>query len=158
MDPMQIVLIGIIVAVIVLNIGFMATGKKKRKRETVKHASALALMVKNEKKLGGENNYSFARFISEGGDNYLVCKSNINSSKAIISEKNFYFINDGSSAMCDVIVQEEKGKILSIGCSVQAKALKKFSVVFTSKPHGANSEKAKMLIGIAEDFQAEVLK
>lgn len=158
MDPMQIVLIGIIVAVIVLNIGFMATGKKKRKRETVKYASALALMVKNEKKLGGENNYSFVRFISEGGDNYLVCKSNINSSKAIISEKNFYFINDGSSAMCDVIVEEEKGKILSIGCSVQAKALKKFSVVFTSKPHSANSEKAKMLIGIAEDFKAEILK
>ena len=62
MDPMQVVLIGVIVAIIVLNIGFMATGKKKRKRETVKYASALALMVKNEKKLGGEGNYSFARF------------------------------------------------------------------------------------------------
>ena len=158
MDPMQVVLIGVIVAIIVLNIGFMATGKKKRKRETVKYASALALMVKNEKKLGGEGNYSFARFISEGGDNYLVCKSNINSSKAIISEKNFYFINDGSSALCDVIVNEENGKVASVGCSVQAKALKKFSVTFSSKAHSANSEKAKMLISIAEDFKSEVLR
>lgn len=160
MDPIQIALIILIFLIVAMNVAASSRGKRKRKRDTVKYASALTVLVKNESKLGGEGGYAFSRFIAENGDNYLVCRSSSNGSKAIVSEKDFVYYKDGSALECELCCDEDgKGKITSIFCRVSSKGKgKKTVVAFSSKPHPEKSAKAKLLIRIAEDFRMEIMK
>lgn len=159
MDPMLIGLIVLTLLIVVFNFGYMAKSKKNRKAETIKYASALSVLVKNEKKLGGEGSYLAARFRSEDGNNFIICKSTTNGSKAIVTEKTFHFIKDGDTASCDIIADEDsKGRIAAIRCRVSSNGAKVVTVDLTDRAHGKNSPKTNMFMGIAKDFQREVLR
>ena len=160
MDPMQIFLIILLALIVMINFRYLTVGKKKKKESTKKYARALAVLVKNEKKLGGEGNYLAAHYVNDIGDNMLVCRSQKNGSKALVTEESFYFFEKGDSVSCEIVEEcDDKGRIKSLMCKLSSTELDNdLFVIFSSKPRSRNNLISKMVADAAKDFKEEILK
>ena len=118
MSLIQILLIIIIIPVTILNIRFLTKGRIVKQKTMQKYSLALSKLSENKKQLGGDGAFLATRYMSDSGNNYLLCKSNKIDAGALVTEKEFILIKPLSEALCNVQIKENKKKVESVTCNI----------------------------------------
>lgn len=153
MTPLQIILIIIIIPITILNIRGITTGQRTKKVVQYKYRCLIAVLQNNEDKLGGSGAYTAAKYVSDAGNNFLVCKTEKGDKKAIVTEKSFYLFNDVENAKCELEIVKDK-KLRSIVCKITSSEWEDIYIPLAENAHSFNWI-IKKLIEIAEDFRDE---
>ncbi len=157
MSPLQIVLLVIIIPVTILNVRFLTTGRKTKQVAQMKYRAVISNLQAHERELGGEGSYTVAKYVSDSGDNYLVCRSKGTDLGAVVTENGFFLFDPLSSAKCEVLVEKEGEKrIRSVVCSIASPSWTDRILV----PLARNSHRVKgigsFILRTAEDFKDEI--
>lgn len=157
MSLLQIVLLVIIIPITILNIRFITTGRRTKQVAQMKYRAVVANLQSHEKELGGEGNYTAAKYVSDAGDNYLVCRSKNADLGAVVTESDFFLFNPLSDARCGVAVEKEgEKKIRSVVCRISSPAWGDEIVIpLARNPHGVKGV-GSFILRTAEDFKDEV--
>lgn len=156
MSLIQIILLIIVVPITLLNIRFIVKEQKEKQISQRKCRAAVSVLSMHEKELGGSGNYTAAKYVSDIGNNYFVCRSKVYDIGALVTESDFFLLEPLSSVGCEIVVEKEGMKIKSIACNVSSPSLDNEIIV----PLAENSHNYRgigsMILEIAEDFKDEL--
>ena len=160
MTLLQIILIIFIIPITILNIRFLTSGRKTKDITRRKYVHLLAILSDNEEKLGGASNYTAAKYVSDSGNNYLICKSKDKDIGALVTEENFFFFSSLSSVNCEIIIEKENDKkFKSITAIITSpEYIDSLNIVLAENAHRYKSSIGHFLLETAEDFKNELTK
>lgn len=155
MTILQIILIVIIVPITILNIRFITSGRRVKSDAKAKYSRMLYILSENEEALGGEGNYTAAKYVNDAGDNFLVCRSKVKNYGAIVTEKEFFPLSPLTSSSCTIDEYKKGDKWEKIICCVSSPSLHSpLEIEIAANPHGKRM--GAILLDTAVDFRDEI--
>lgn len=157
MSAIQIILIIIIIPITILNIRFITSGRRVKDAARSKYASVLRLLRQHEAELGGSGAYTAAKYVSDSGNNFLVCRCLSRDLGALICEDSFHMLSPLSASKCELEVCRDGNKGLKrISCIVYAPSLELPVAVSIAENAHRNKHMINVLLEIAQDFCDEI--
>lgn len=137
MTVLQIVLIVIVIPLTVINIYNFRTARKNKADSERKYAMVLRNFNLYGHLLPADDKRIIRRFVSDQGNNYLVCIEKAGNRVFIIGEDLFKEIRrDPSLKAVPVISEGSQGRILSVICRISSdETPEPFDIVLGEKPH-----------------------